>query len=173
MAYTRAVLRGSSGPDLGPGEILGRANRAMLGECRRAALLVTVFYATLEPTSGVLRYASAGHDWPVRRRADGSTEFLGSDGFMLGAIDRAEFDEREIIVEPGEVVVLYTDGITEARAPDGALFGDDRLVAAIEAAGSQDAIAVAGAVMEAVDAFTAGAPQADDLTLIAVRRRPL
>jgi serine phosphatase RsbU (regulator of sigma subunit) len=173
MAYTRAVLRGSSSPDLGPGEVLDRANRSMLGECRRAALLVTVFYATLEPATGVLRYASAGHDWPVRLRTDGGTEFLGSDGFMLGAVERAEYGEHGITVEPGEVVVLYTDGITEARAPDGALFGDDRLVAALETAGGRDARGVAAAVMAAVDGFTAGAPQADDLTLIAVRRRPL
>jgi sigma-B regulation protein RsbU (phosphoserine phosphatase) len=91
---------------------------------------------------------------------------------MLGAVADATFDEHEVTLEPGEVVVLYTDGITEARAPDGALFGDDRLVAALEAAGG-DATSVAGAIMDAVDAFTAGAPQADDLTLIAVRRRPI
>ena len=172
MAYTRAVLRGSSGPGRGAGEVLDLANRSMLGECRRAALLVTAFYGVLEPSSGVLRYASAGHDWPVRRTTGGTVEFLGSEGFMLGAVADATFDEHEVRLEPGEVVVLYTDGITEARSPDGALFGDDRLVAALGAA-DEDATRVARAIMDAVDTFTAGAPQADDLTLIAVRRRPV
>ena len=172
MAYSRAVLRSEAAAGRGPAEVLVHANDTMLGECRRAALLVTAFHGTLDTESGRLRYASAGHDWPVRLGLDGTVEFLGSSGVMLGMFDHADIDERDVELAPGDVLAIYTDGITEARSPDGTLFGEERLVEALRSAARGSAADVSRAVTAAVDAFTAGMPPADDLTLVLVRRLP-
>jgi serine phosphatase RsbU (regulator of sigma subunit) len=171
MAYARAVLRSSSLAGSDPAEVLGHANDTMLGECRRAALLVSVFHGSLDTTTGRLRYASAGHDWPLIRRADGSVEFLSSSGTMLGLLDRGEFEDRVTTLEAGDVLAIYTDGITEARSTTGELFGEERLVGALAGAPVDDgAAAVLEAIVAAVDAFGAGAQPADDLTLVVIRR---
>jgi serine phosphatase RsbU (regulator of sigma subunit) len=173
MAYTRAVLRSEALGGGAPAAVLEHANETMLGECRRSALLVTAFLGMLDTRTGRLRYASAGHDWPIRLAADGSAALLGSSGVMLGLLDRGEFEDRTAALEPGDALILYTDGVTEARSSAGQLFGEERLLDTVRSAGGLPAGELLRAVVDAVDAFAAGAQPADDLTLVVVRRRPL
>jgi serine phosphatase RsbU (regulator of sigma subunit) len=172
MAYSRAVMRSEALGGRAPAEVLAHANETMLGECQRAALLVTAFLGSLDSGTGRLRYASAGHDWPLLVTADGTATFLPSSGVMLGMVERGEFEEREIGLSPGDVLAIYTDGITEARSPEGALFGEERLVEALQSAHGRSASDAIDVITAAVDAFAAGAPPADDLTLVVVRRQP-
>jgi serine phosphatase RsbU (regulator of sigma subunit) len=172
MAYSRAVMRSESLGGRAPAEVLTRANETMLGECQRAALLVTAFLGSLDPATGRLRYASAGHDWPLLVTTDGTATFLPSSGVMLGMVERGEFEEREVDLAPGTLLAIYTDGITEARSPEGRLFGEERLVAALQSAKGGSAADAIDAITAAVDAFAAGSPPADDLTLVVVRRLP-
>jgi serine phosphatase RsbU (regulator of sigma subunit) len=172
MAYSRAVLRAQAMAGHSVVEVLEGANSLMIQE-RQSRPFVTAFHAQIELDSGCLSFASAGHDAPLWIAADGTTvRPLEAPGVILGAFRQTGLEPRSIMLEPGDTVVFYTDGVTEARDHDRQLFGDERLeqaaVAAVAAGGS--AQSVLSSVIEAVADFTAGAEQADDLTIIVVRR---
>jgi serine phosphatase RsbU (regulator of sigma subunit) len=172
MAYSRAVLRAQAVAGHSVVEVLEGANSLMIQE-RQSRPFVTAFHAQIELDSGRVNFASAGHDAPLWITADGTTiRSLEAPGVILGAFRQTGLEAREIVLEPGDTLVFYTDGVTEARDHDRQLFGDDRLeqaaLAAVAAGGS--AQSVLSSVIEAVAAFTAGAEQADDLTIIVARR---
>jgi serine phosphatase RsbU (regulator of sigma subunit) len=169
MAYARAVLRAESMSGRGPAAVLGRTNELIMLD-RQTRLFLSAFYAQLDLDSGHLVFASAGHDAPLWVARGGSAcRELGAPGVILGAFRGIGLEEREIDLAPGDSLILYTDGVTEARDHDGQLFGDERLAsAAMAARGRADAILES--IANAVSAFTAGAPQADDLTMVVVQR---
>jgi sigma-B regulation protein RsbU (phosphoserine phosphatase) len=134
---------------------------------------LSAFYAELDLDSGRMAYARAGHDAPLWITDAGRVcRELDAPGAILGAFRDVGLESREIQLSPGDSVVLYTDGVTEARDSGGRLFGDERLAAAARqaAAASADAQAMLESVTHAVEAFTAGADQADDLTIVVVQR---
>jgi serine phosphatase RsbU (regulator of sigma subunit) len=172
MAFTRAVLRAAAYNGHGPNDALARTNRVLVRDAR-TGLLVTAFLGELDTRRAHLRYASAGHEPAlVVRAASGIAAELPAGGTLLGLLDGPPEPSRSVAFEPGDVVFVYTDGLTDALSPDGSRFGPDRLRAVVESVASRSATEVVAAVVDAVDMFAAGVDQADDLTLLAVRRVP-
>jgi sigma-B regulation protein RsbU (phosphoserine phosphatase) len=175
MAFSRAVLRAAAYNGTGPADALERTNRVLVRDAR-TGLLVTVFLAVLDTARGRLRYASGGHEPALIARPRASGTFgvreLPSDGTILGLVDEAPAQDRSVVLVPGDVLVAYTDGITDALGQGGRRFGTERLAAVVSEAASGSASEVVEAVVAAVDAFAEGLDQADDLTLLAVRCRP-
>ena len=134
MAFARPVMHTALCNAPGPADALARTNRVLVGE-HRGTLFITALAGVLHPPSGRLRIASAGHEAPLLIPSDGGpvTE-VGRAGTLLGAWDAVTAPEAEITLAPGDKVVLYTDGVTDARSESGEQFGDERLLAAIEAA---------------------------------------
>jgi sigma-B regulation protein RsbU (phosphoserine phosphatase) len=171
MAYSRAVLRAESMAGRAPLDVLANANRQFLQE-RQSRLFLSAFHADLDLDSGVLTYANAGHDAPLWIRADGDVADLEAPGAILGAFYSIGLESDSVAIGPGDAVILYTDGVTEARNHDRELFSEERLrdVAAQAAVNGGSAQAVLQAVLSAVSDFTAGAEQADDLTIVVAMR---
>jgi len=174
MARTKNLLRVVSGFMLqdgaaaGPGEILGRVN-AELCDGNSTLMFVTLYLGLLDPKSGVVRFANAGHDAPYRLGPQGVVSATGAQGMALGIDPRWRYETAELKLAPGEALFLYTDGITEANDPALALFARERLEAALKAAPGAPLESLVRAVGAAVGKFAAGAPQADDITALAVR----
>lgn len=132
----------------------------------------TLFLAELTANQDEIRFVNAGHDPGLLMRDDGEIERLGASGVPLGLIPTAEHERRSVRLEAGELLCLYSDGITEARDEngDGEEFGVERLCAVLSEHRGEPLTAIRDAVDDALVEFTAGAPQGDDQTLVLVRR---
>ena len=131
---------------------------------------VTAFIAALDPSSGRLTYTNAGHNPGLLFRADGSVERLEASGMPLGLFPIVEYDKVETTLARGELLLLYTDGITEAANPKGDEFGLERLQAAVAKYTQEPLVAVAVAIETAVEVFADGTPFGDDRTMVLLRR---
>ncbi len=171
MALSRTVIRTSALSGRDPGPALSRANTLIL-EDSQTDLFVTAFIADLDTHSGELAYANAGHNRPLWLRvATGEFQELAADGLVLGVFEDVDFEERVINVAPGDLLVFYTDGVSEAMNAEGQLFGEDGLRTAIPADRDAKAQGVLQAIIEAVNSFTGDVPQSDDFTLFVVKRK--
>lgn len=152
-----------------PGAILSRANQ-VLASRDHEGMFATVAVAVIDPARGAVVLASAGHPPPYVRRADGTVTAMGEPGGApLGLDPRARFAEYGCDLQPGDALVLYSDGIIEALDANQALFDEARTMAAIrESDGTVDGILQS--LRQAIDAFVGRAPQSDDVTLVCVRR---
>jgi sigma-B regulation protein RsbU (phosphoserine phosphatase) len=131
---------------------------------------VTLFLCVLDPRTGEIRYCNAGHNPPLLVREGGRVERLESSGTVLGILPEIGYDERSVTMGRGDVLAIFSDGITEAPRPDGEEFGESRLADLLNANRADDATAILDSVNDAVAAWTAGAAPADDITLLVVRR---
>jgi serine phosphatase RsbU (regulator of sigma subunit)/anti-sigma regulatory factor (Ser/Thr protein kinase) len=125
MASTRTVLRAAAERLQEPGAVLERANNLLCPDMP-PKMFCTCLFAVLDPQTGVLRYANAGHDLPYRRTATGVDEMRAT-GMPLGLLPGMRYDEKEITLLPGETVIFYSDGIVEAHSPTYDMFGFNRL----------------------------------------------
>ena len=172
MAFARPVMHSALMASRGPAEAIDRTNRVLVAE-HRATLFITLLAAVLQPTTGRLRVASAGHEPPLLVPADGGPiREVGRAGVIMGAFTSIEPPETELTLAPGDALLCYTDGATDAVSPSGERFGDERLRATVESARGRTALELVAAVRDAVAAFQETAEPADDVTLVAVRRRP-
>ena len=131
-------------------------------------MFVTCFYAVLEPATGRLRFANAGQDWPLRR-GSGRTEELRARGMPLGLMAGMTFEENEIVVEMGDCVLLYSDGIVEAHDPAGQMVGFERLREWVMAPPSGERLIPA--LLQQLAEFTGSAwEQEDDITMVTIER---
>jgi serine phosphatase RsbU (regulator of sigma subunit)/DNA-binding NarL/FixJ family response regulator len=169
MAHSRAMIRGAAQTQPGPGATLATAN-VQIARDNHAMLFVSAFYAVLEAADGWLTFANAGHNLPLIRRADGQIEEVMSRGMVLGIMDDMTYDEATAALAPDDILLLYTDGITEAMDADGELFGKARLSDAVAHAAPATARDLVDAILAAVRAYIGNTPQADDLTIVAVKR---
>lgn len=136
----------------------------------RANMFATLFVGALDPATGTIAYVNGGHEPPRVVRAHGTVRtMLPPTGPAVGMLPEIPFTAGTIVLEPGETLLVLTDGITESRAPNGALFGDDATDALLTLP-ANDADALLDRVLDAVHAHAAGEPAADDVTLLAVRR---
>ncbi|HVA31515.1 MAG TPA: SpoIIE family protein phosphatase [Gaiellaceae bacterium] len=167
MAATRSVLRASAQRVVSPGEVLGRVNDLMCPDMP-AKMFVTCMYGVLEPSTGRFRFANAGHNLPYVRTAEGTIE-LRATGMPLGLIPDIVYEETEAILEPGQVMLLHSDGVAEAHSAESEMFGFPRL---LDVVGSrQDKQEVIDRVLTELDRFTPqGWEQEDDITLVALTR---
>jgi serine phosphatase RsbU (regulator of sigma subunit) len=131
-------------------------------------MFVTCFYAILDPESGTLRYANAGHDLPYLRRVGGEAEELRARGMPLGLIPSMNYEQKEIVLEDGEAALFYSDGLVEAHDPKGEMFGFPRLRALVAEHGEEQALG--DFLMEELYTFVGeGWEQEDDITLLTLR----
>jgi sigma-B regulation protein RsbU (phosphoserine phosphatase) len=170
LIRSHAELHGAGTP-AGPAarSIVALTNDYIARTHGRSNMFATIFFAILDPRSGELAWVNGGQEPPVVRRRDGTIERLAPTGPAVGALPEMEFESRVTTLAPGDVLLAFTDGASEARSPSGKLYGEDSLVGLLEASP-----AAAGALLErvvaAVRTHEAGAEPMDDLTLIAVRR---
>ena len=124
----------------------------------------------LEPESGVVLYTTAGHNPPILVRADGAVEHLRTGGPVLGILDDANYEEGRTELRPGDLLFLYTDGVTEAQNSAEEEFGDTRLEATLRAHRELPVGEIVLAVLAAVRTHEAGVAASDDVTILALKR---
>ncbi|MBV8832014.1 MAG: SpoIIE family protein phosphatase [Acidobacteriaceae bacterium] len=146
-----------------------RLNRSFAANCP-GNCFITFFAAVLDVTTGELVHCNAGHNPPLLLHADDEVESLGATGFPLGISRNATYELNHSRLEPGDTLLLYSDGVTEACSPSDEEFGDRRLIAAIRQNRNRPAVELIRAITSELETFTAGAPAADDITLVALRR---
>jgi len=167
MATTRAILRGAAVQHDSPGQVLEQANDLLVPDIPRN-MFVTCLYAVLDPLSGRLRYANAGHDLPYRRHGDGAVE-LRATGMPLGLLPGMQYEENETVVEPGDTVLFYSDGIVEAHNPQRDMFSFGRLQSLV--AGHAGGAPLIDFLLAELARFTgAGWEQEDDVTMVTLQR---
>lgn len=150
-------------------EAISSVNR-YLAENTPANRFVTLFAGELDPVTGNFRYINAGHNPPLIGKHDGSVQQLSSGGLPLGIIADAEFEVGEVTLEPGESLVVYSDGVNEANNLAGDEFGMDRLIQVVGSNLKASASGMRDKVESALSAFTQTAPANDDITLVIVKR---
>jgi sigma-B regulation protein RsbU (phosphoserine phosphatase) len=133
---------------------------------------VTAFIAALDPGTGRVSYTNAGHNAGLLVRADGTVQRLEANGMPLGLFPVVEYERVEITLGPGDLLLLYTDGITEAANPEGDEFGLARLQAVVQEHVQEPLVALAVAIETAVEVFADGTPYGDDRTMVMLRREP-
>jgi serine phosphatase RsbU (regulator of sigma subunit) len=171
MAMARTLIRAEARKEVSAAAVMQRVNRSILND-NWAPLFLSALYAILDVNSGRLLYSSAGHNPPLCLRCTPGlvVEALLAPGFLLGAFRGMSFTEEETVLEPGDTLVLYTDGVTEARDADGRFFGEERLKSAVLFAGAGSAREMVQAIVTAVKEFTGPEEQADDLTILVAKR---
>jgi serine phosphatase RsbU (regulator of sigma subunit) len=152
-----------------PAEVFARANR-FLYQRTPPDKFATAFLATVDVESGVLRYVNGAHNPPLLIRAGGEYEELPATGFALAMLPEAEYEEGEIALAPGDLLICYTDGIVEAANPGEEQFGEDRLVEACLAGRGGSIAELDASLQRALTEFTRGVPYGDDRTLVLLRR---
>ena len=135
----------------------------------RSNMFATIFFGILDPATGTLAWVNGGHEPPALRRRDGAIERLSPTGPAVGALPGMEFTARTTEIAPGDLLLAFTDGASEARSPTGAFYGEDSVIGLLAAAPA-DADALLARVVDAVRAHEAGTEPGDDLTLLALRR---
>ena len=170
MALSRTLVRtyAFEYPDR-PEKALHAANKRILSDSR-SSMFVTVFYAILDPARGSLTYCNAGHNPPYLVRAGADPLPLRNTGIPLGIANDAVWTSATVMLEPGDLLVLYTDGVSEAQNWAGELFEVERMLQATRTTPEQTAEAVHASILAAVERFVGDAPQSDDLTLMVVAR---
>jgi len=149
---------------------IGRLNKAVAANCPDNRF-ITFFMSVIDPKTGELVYTNAGHNPPVVVRAAGGFETLkDAGGIILGILPIAVYKEARVTLEPGDVLVLFTDGVTEAADPNDEEYGEERLAALVASMKDRPSEEIVEAIHNAVAAFTQGAPAADDITVVVARR---
>jgi sigma-B regulation protein RsbU (phosphoserine phosphatase) len=172
MALLLAILRTLVDERLGLAALMTRLNAQVIRHAPRSRF-VTLLYGVYDPSTGLLTYVNAGHLPPVVRRADGAIERLTEGGIALGMFDYSEYQTGQVFLQPGDRVVLYSDGVTEAENPTGTPFEDAGLEAVLAAHPDADPDALCGAIVSAVERYAADRRLADDVTLLVLQRRPV
>ncbi len=170
MAATRSVLRAQAMDGRAPAEILAHTNQVTGDDMVRAGLFITGFYARYTPATRTLRYANAGHNLPILyRAASAEIELLDAEGIVLGVLPDMLFEEKQTTMSPGDVLVLYTDGITEGENLAGQQFGEERLYQLIVDIAGDPAQAIADEILSATRVYGRGVDQYDDISLIVMK----
>jgi sigma-B regulation protein RsbU (phosphoserine phosphatase) len=154
-----------------PELVLGAVNRRILKDTN-ANQFVTVFYSILDPATGTLVYCNAGHCPPylINAQDDGAVQALRKTGMALGVTEDVTWEKEVVQLVPGDVLVLYTDGITEAEDGKGTFFGQERLLESVQANLGRSAQEMQDALIAEVHQFVGDAPQFDDIALMFVVR---
>jgi serine phosphatase RsbU (regulator of sigma subunit)/ketosteroid isomerase-like protein len=168
MASARSMLRAvARASEYSPGDVLGRVNDTLVTDMP-PNMFVTCFYAILDPRSGSLSYANAGHDLPYVHHGDGAEE-LRARGMPLGLMPSMSYEQKEVVLDAGVSVLLYSDGLVEAHDPKGEMFGFPRVRAQVAERGEQRSLGEY--LMEELYSFVGeGWEQEDDITLLTLRR---
>ena len=171
MSLSRTLLRATAQLGLDAGECLRHANRTLCSE-GDAGLFVTTVYVIVNTRTGAVDYSTGGHFPPLIARANGTVDSTPLAGGMVLGIDAdARYDSGKTTLETGDLMFLYSDGVTEAANHADEFFGDDLLAETVGAVAGSDEKAAVSTIVEKVHLFAGGRSQSDDITLVAVRRR--
>jgi serine phosphatase RsbU (regulator of sigma subunit) len=151
------------------GVLMARLNRSTCANCP-SNRFITLFLCMLDAASGEMKWSNAGHNPPVVVRASGEVEFIQGGGPVLGFLRAAPYRQECARLAPGDLIALYSDGITEAANPAGEEFGEERLGALLAERRNEPAASIIQEVTRAVAAWSAGAPPADDITIVVARK---
>jgi len=169
MATTRGMLRAVVQSLESPGGVLARVNEALVADIPLSSF-VTCFYGVLDPESGRLVYANAGHNLPCCRRQDGQVDELRARGVPLGLMPSMSYEEKEATLETGDSTLFYSDGLVEAHGPQGEMFGVPHLRRLLAEHDAEER-SLAGFLMDKLRSFTGyGWEQEDDITLVTLQR---
>jgi len=174
MALLLAMMRTLADEDLTPAALVRRLNVQVFRHSPRSRF-ITAFVAVYTPSTGALEWVNAGHLPPVIRRADGTLDratFATGGGLALGMFDSAEYEASTTILAPGDALILYSDGLTEAENPSGVPFDDAGIDAVVAREGAADPAALGRALIAAVERHAADVRLADDLTVLTLVRHP-
>jgi sigma-B regulation protein RsbU (phosphoserine phosphatase) len=148
---------------------IGRLNKSLCGNCPDNRF-ITFFMTIIDPSTGELVFTNAGHNPPLLVRASGGCDKLAGGGIILGILPMAAYQESRQQMQSGDILVLFSDGVTEAPNPADEDFGDDRLEQLVASMRDRPAAEIVEAIEKAVAEFTQGAPAADDITVVVARR---
>jgi phosphoserine phosphatase RsbU/P len=170
MSNLQALLQARATEYRDPAELLKRLNTDLTGRVGDDKF-ITFFYLLLQPKKGKVLYANAGHNRPLLRRRSGEIFALEVSGVPLGIFPESRYEKFKVRLETGDVLLLYSDGITECRNGVGELFGEERLKEVLaRCVDENDCHGIRRAIFTAVDDFRQGEPYADDMTLVVLKR---
>jgi sigma-B regulation protein RsbU (phosphoserine phosphatase) len=169
MAIARTLMKAMAVFTASPASCLAQVNDLLAAE-NPESLFVTLFYGVIDPATGTLVYSNAGHNPPVLVSGDGQARLLDLTGDVaLAVMEGLAYGEASVKLDPGDTLVLYTDGVTEAFDAAGQEFSTRRLTEMLARAVGLSVTEVVQLVMDGVDRFSQGVAQADDITCVAVR----
>jgi len=168
MATCRTLIRAVAPSGRGAAGSLERVNQLLMYD-NRSDLFFTCWYAIFDPATGNLDYCSGGHNPPILIHADGKITELRSKGIAIGVLDEIKLAEDSVRLQPGDVLLAYTDGLTEAPRADMTEFGEVELHVTAMKYHKLSAIEMTKKIVAAVDRFTDGQPAFDDLTMFTVK----
>lgn len=169
MAVSKTLLKATALKGLPPEECLQQVNRILYMESV-AAMFVTIFYGILSTRTGELHYCNGGHNPPYLLRANGQIEALElTGGIALGAMKNTAYKAKQITLQAGDGIFLFTDGVTEAMDRNNELFSEARLEENLRGKAGVSLPQLIEGVIAAINIYASGAPQADDITTLALR----
>ena len=169
MMRAKTELKSLTEAEMPLSEVFTHGNAALC-EGNDAGMFVTAWQGNIDLSTGLVQFANAGHNPPLVRHADGKFEYLRSRaGFVLAGMDGVRYKTQEVQLAPGDAIYLYTDGVTEATNAQSELYGEDRLLAAINSQEFGSMQELCTYVKADVDAFVGEAPQFDDITMVALK----
>ena len=171
MAVTKTLVKSRALAERSTGNLIAHVNDEISRD-NKESMFVTVFVGILDVRSGEFLYTNAGHNPPFVRRANGSVQKLDQrHGPVIGAVDELTYTEDCLMLRPDDLLLMYTDGVTEAFNEQGELFTESRLVEFLESSRTESAKSQVEATVDAVSAFEGDAEQADDITILALHYR--
>lgn len=169
MALSRIVVRVNAQWHRDVAKAITASNR-IITQDSKAGMFITLFYGVLSESDRTLSYVNAGHNPPLVYRArDRSVGSLLPTGIILGAVDDWTFTQETVPIGPGDVVLMYTDGVTEAESKDNGMFGEERLIRLLLEVAMLPAESILEKVLQAVSEFTGDLPRSDDITLVVIK----
>jgi sigma-B regulation protein RsbU (phosphoserine phosphatase) len=168
MVLSRTIVRANASLHQDARTAIMDAN-AMIATDAESGMFVTLLYGVLNPETMTLTYVNAGHNPPVLFRKDGTQEHLNGTGIALGAMEESEYQEATVALAPGDVLVCYTDGVTEAINGGEEQFGVARLSTTVQECQDRPPEQIINTVFEAVNGFCGNEPQFDDMTLLVLK----
>jgi serine phosphatase RsbU (regulator of sigma subunit) len=169
FTHLAGLLQSYGRPEFDPARIARETNRHLC-YLQPVAPFVTAFFAQIDCELETITYCNAGHFPPILLRADGRTELLEKGGPLLGALEGAEFVSGELMLEPGDTLVAYSDGVIECRNRVGEEFGLERLTATLQEVKQPSANATLMMLLAAVQDYANGSPLSDDVSLTLIQR---
>ncbi|MEA3280460.1 MAG: SpoIIE family protein phosphatase, partial [Thermodesulfobacteriota bacterium] len=169
MAITITLIKAKAAKGLTPGKVLHRVNDDLSLD-NPSLMFVTLFIGILNVRTGELEYCNGGHNPPYLIRADGTIKALeGTSGMALGVMEDFSYKSKKIVLQKGESVFLYTDGVTEAMNKKDELFSEKRLEEKLSVIKEKSVKEIVSGIMQEITAFSQGVEQSDDITMIALR----
>jgi sigma-B regulation protein RsbU (phosphoserine phosphatase) len=169
MAISKTLLKTEAQRGLAPDQILSQVNDILYPD-NDNSMFFTAFCAILDVTTGEMQYANGGHNPPLLSRRGGTFEFISMPkGFVIGAMPHVKLESWTLKLNPGDVIFMYTDGVTEATDNSNELFSEERLKKALASLGNKSVTDIIKATSGEIEGFIHGAPQSDDITMVVLK----